>query len=100
MFLLLELAAQSDFSRRSVDAGRIDHAPNPRQSLTTIFHGCYRHNHFMRQRIEYLGVWLLVRTLGALPRPLARAAGSFISSVTYLLHSRLRRVGQKNLQMA
>jgi KDO2-lipid IV(A) lauroyltransferase len=54
----------------------------------------------MRQRIEYLAVWLLVRTLGALPRPLARAAGSFISDVTYLLHSRLRRVGQKNLSMA
>lgn len=54
----------------------------------------------MRQRIEYLAVWLLVRTLGVLPRPLARAAGSLISALTYLLHSRLRRVGQKNLKMA
>jgi len=45
-------------------------------------------------------VWLLVRTLGVLPRPLARAAGSLISALTYLLHSRLRRVGQKNLKMA
>src|SRR5579864_1151970 len=54
----------------------------------------------MRQRIEYLAVWLLVRTLGVLPRSLARAAGSAISGLTYLLHARLRRVGQKNLKMA
>jgi KDO2-lipid IV(A) lauroyltransferase len=54
----------------------------------------------MRQRIEYLVVWLLVRTLGVLPRSLARAVGSLISALTYLLHARLRRVGQKNLKIA
>ena len=54
----------------------------------------------MRQRIEYLAVCLLVRTLGVLPRPLARAAGALISRFMYLFHSRLRRVGEKNLKMA
>ena len=54
----------------------------------------------MRQNIEYLAVWLLVRTLGALPRPLARVVGSAIAGSAYLLNGRLRRVGRKNLAMA
>ncbi len=54
----------------------------------------------MRQKIEYLAVWLLVRTIGALPRPLARAFAAAIAATAYLLHGRLRHVGQKNLKMA
>ena len=29
----------------------------------------------MRQKLEYAPVWLMVKAIGALPRPLARAAG-------------------------
>lgn len=54
----------------------------------------------MRQNIEYLAVWLLVRTLGALPRPLARSLGNIIAYSAYMLHRRLVRVGHKNLQLA
>src|SRR5438477_8229287 len=54
----------------------------------------------MRQRLEYAPVWLLVRILGVLPRPLAHAAGIALAQAVYLLHGRLRRVGLRNLQLA
>jgi len=50
--------------------------------------------------IEYAPVWLVVRTLGVLPRPLARGIGISISHAVYRLHARLRRVGQRNLELA
>src|SRR5438067_2760772 len=54
----------------------------------------------MRQRVEYALVWLVIKAIGALPRPLARAAGISIAWKVYLLHARLRRVGMHNLQLA
>ena len=45
-------------------------------------------------------VWLFVRVLGALPRPLARAAGMSLGALGYVLMRRLRRVGMHNLQIA
>ena len=54
----------------------------------------------LRHRLEYAPVWLLVRVLGALPRPLARAAGIVLARLFYLLHFRLRQVGERNLAIA
>ncbi len=54
----------------------------------------------MRHRLEYALAWLLVRGIGILPRPLARAAGIILAWAVYLLHRRLRRVGLRNLQIA
>lgn len=54
----------------------------------------------MRYRLEYVLAWLVIRTLGILPRPLARAAGIAIGQAVYLLHSKLRRVGMRNLELA
>jgi Kdo2-lipid IVA lauroyltransferase/acyltransferase len=54
----------------------------------------------MRQRLEYALAWGLIKFIGALPRPLARAAGITLARIVYLLHSRLRRVGMRNLEMA
>ena len=54
----------------------------------------------MREWLEYAPVWVLVRVLGALPRPLARSAGIGIAKLVYLLHGRLRRVGLRNLEFA
>ena len=54
----------------------------------------------MRHRLEYALVWLVVRLIGALPRPLARAAGILLARTVYVLHSRLRRVGMRNLEIA
>ena len=54
----------------------------------------------MRQRLEYALAWVLVRGIGVLPRPLARAKGISLAWLVYLLHRRLRLVGMRNLKMA
>jgi Kdo2-lipid IVA lauroyltransferase/acyltransferase len=53
----------------------------------------------MRQRLEYALAWPFIKTLGALPRPLARAAGISLAWIVYLLHFRLRSVGMRNLAL-
>jgi Kdo2-lipid IVA lauroyltransferase/acyltransferase len=54
----------------------------------------------MRQRLEYALAWTLIKFIGALPRPLARASGITLGWIVYALHLRLRRVGMRNLQFA
>jgi Kdo2-lipid IVA lauroyltransferase/acyltransferase len=54
----------------------------------------------MRHRLEYAPVWLLVRILGLVPRPLARAAGIALGHTVRLLHRRLSRVAMRNLELA
>ncbi len=54
----------------------------------------------MRHRLEYAPAWLLVKLLGALPRPLSRALAITLSHAVYWLHPRLRKVGRRNLEIA
>jgi KDO2-lipid IV(A) lauroyltransferase len=54
----------------------------------------------MRERLEHALVWPIVKGIGRLPRPLARAAGISIGHLIYLLHPRLRQVGMRNLEIA
>lgn len=54
----------------------------------------------MRYRLEYALALLLIKFVGALPRPLARAAGISLAWTVYLLHGKLRRVGMRNLELA
>jgi len=54
----------------------------------------------MRDRLEYAPVWVLVRILGVLPRPLARAMGIALGQAVRVLHPRLSRVALRNLQLA
>jgi KDO2-lipid IV(A) lauroyltransferase len=54
----------------------------------------------VRQRLEYWIVWLWVKSVGLLPRPLARAKGITLGLIVYLVHRRLRRVGMRNLALA
>jgi Kdo2-lipid IVA lauroyltransferase/acyltransferase len=54
----------------------------------------------MRERIEYWLVLAVARTLGRLPRGLARLVVRVLTSGLYLGLGRLRRVGECNLAMA
>jgi Kdo2-lipid IVA lauroyltransferase/acyltransferase len=54
----------------------------------------------LRYRLEYALAWGLLKIVGALPRPLARAAGMSIAWMVYALHGKLRRVGMRNLELA
>ena len=50
--------------------------------------------------LEFAVVWLLVLTLGLLPRRLARAVGAEIGEAVYAGLGRLRKVGLRNLRLA
>jgi KDO2-lipid IV(A) lauroyltransferase len=54
----------------------------------------------MRERLEYAIVWMVVKLLGVLPRTLARAFAIGLGQAVFLLHSRLRRTGHRNLELA
>jgi KDO2-lipid IV(A) lauroyltransferase len=54
----------------------------------------------VRQRLEYIIVWMLVRSLGALPRSLSRTVGAALGALTYAFTGRLRHTGDRNLQIA
>jgi Kdo2-lipid IVA lauroyltransferase/acyltransferase len=54
----------------------------------------------MRYRLEYALAWSLIRAIGMLPRPMARGVGIGLGQLVYLLHSKLRRVGMRNLELA
>ncbi|PYY13384.1 MAG: lipid A biosynthesis acyltransferase [Acidobacteria bacterium] len=54
----------------------------------------------MRRNFEYAIVWLFVRALGILPRPVSRLLGIALGMAAYILVGRLRRVGKRNLEIA
>ena len=58
------------------------------------------HSRTVRERLEYWIVWFCLKTVGYLPRRLARASGITLGLLVYLLHGRLRQVGMRNLALA
>ncbi len=54
----------------------------------------------MREKIEYWLVVAVARALGRMPRGLARLLAGAIAWAVYLLFGRLRRVGERNLELA
>lgn len=54
----------------------------------------------MQERIEYWLVLAIARTLGRLPRSLSRIFVRALTLSAYLLLARLRRVGERNLELA
>src|SRR5215469_9452010 len=54
----------------------------------------------MREWLEYAAVWLIVKGLGLLPRPLARPLASSLTRFVYLLLPRLRKTAETNLLLA
>jgi KDO2-lipid IV(A) lauroyltransferase len=53
----------------------------------------------MRENLEYWPVVAVARTLGRMPRGLARLLAGMLAFAVYWAHSRLRRVGQRNLEL-
>jgi len=54
----------------------------------------------MKERLEYWLVLAVARTLGWLPRSVARLVVRIITAACYLGLARLRRVGERNLELA
>ena len=54
----------------------------------------------MKDWLEYAAVWLLLKKLGFLPRPLARAVAAAMARILYDLSPRLRKTAEANLRIA
>lgn len=54
----------------------------------------------MVEWLEYAAAWLALKSLGLLPRPLARAVGARVLAVAYLFRPPLRRTALFNLRLA
>jgi len=54
----------------------------------------------MQERVEYWLVVAVARTLGRLPRALARGLVGVLTTILYRVLGRLRRVGEANLELA
>jgi len=54
----------------------------------------------MREWIEYTAVWVILKALGLLPRPVARSFAARVVKLTYALLPRLRKVAEVNLRIA
>jgi KDO2-lipid IV(A) lauroyltransferase len=54
----------------------------------------------MKEWLEYASVWLVLKTLGALPRPLARAFAASVTSLLFALQPKLRKTAEFNLRLA
>ena len=59
-----------------------------------------KHRSMLRNIGEFVPAWLLLKTLGLLPRWAAMFAGRQMARLARLLHRRLVRVGQRNLALA
>ena len=59
-----------------------------------------QHNLRVRERLEYAAVWLLLKTMGAMPRALARFAGAHAAAFLLWLRPGLRRAAMENLRLA
>jgi KDO2-lipid IV(A) lauroyltransferase len=54
----------------------------------------------MREWLEYAAVWLIVKGLGVLPRPIARSFAAATVGLFYALLPRLRKIAEVNLGIA
>ncbi len=54
----------------------------------------------MKDWLEYAAVWLLLKGLGLLPRPLARRLAAEVTGILYALLPKLRKTAETNLHIA
>jgi KDO2-lipid IV(A) lauroyltransferase len=54
----------------------------------------------MKEWFEYAAVWLILKTLGALPRPAARGFAASVTSLLFSLQPKLQKTAEFNLRLA
>src|ERR1700687_1147777 len=60
---------------------------------------CFPYNPRVRERLEYAAAWLLLKTIGAMPRPLARFAGARMAAFLLWARPGLRRAAMEHLSL-
>jgi len=59
-----------------------------------------RYNPRVREHLEYAAVWLLLKTIGAMPRPLARLVGARTAALLFWMRPGMRSAAAENLKLA
>ena len=54
----------------------------------------------MREWLEFAAVWIILKTIGALPRPLARGLAAAIARLLFALRPKLKKTAAVNLRLA
>ena len=54
----------------------------------------------MREWLEYAAVWMILKTIGALPRAVGRSFAATVTAVLFVLVPRLRKTAEFNLRLA
>jgi Kdo2-lipid IVA lauroyltransferase/acyltransferase len=54
----------------------------------------------MKEWFEFAAVWLILKTLGALPRSVARAFAAFVTNLLFSLQPKLEKTAESNLRLA
>jgi KDO2-lipid IV(A) lauroyltransferase len=54
----------------------------------------------MKEWLEYAGVWLILKILGVLPRPVARRFAASVTRLLFSLQPRLKKTAEFNLRLA
>jgi len=54
----------------------------------------------MKEWMEYAAVWVLLKGLGVLPRPVARSLAAMLARILYALMPKLRKTAEVNLRIA
>jgi Kdo2-lipid IVA lauroyltransferase/acyltransferase len=62
--------------------------------------GPSRYNLRVRERLEYAALWMLLKTIGAMPRPLARFIGARTAAFLFWMRPVLRAAATENLKLA
>src|SRR5271167_114989 len=60
----------------------------------------FPYNPAVRERVEFAAAWLLLKMIGAMPRPVARFAAARTAAFLLFLRPRLRSAATQNLQLA
>jgi Kdo2-lipid IVA lauroyltransferase/acyltransferase len=53
----------------------------------------------VRERLEFAAAWLLLKTIGAMPRPVARLVGASSAALLFRMRPGLRRASMENLKL-
>lgn len=54
----------------------------------------------MKEWLEFAAVWLVLKTIGALPRGVARGLAAFVTKLLFSLQPRLKKTAEFNLRLA
>ncbi len=54
----------------------------------------------MKEWFEYAAVWLILKTVGAMPRSMARAFAAFVTKILFSLQPKLKKTAEFNLRLA